>query len=744
MQIEATFDRLCLDGRRFGTVMNRANRRGRCVRKGRCRDAVLGLALLVLAGGCSSNSDAGGDPVDTASDVATGPRTVFTNASVLTMTDADPDGPQTVVVEGEQIVRIGPTTDEAFQETDTVIDVKGKYLMPGLCDMYAHVESASELIRYLARGVTTIRVVDGNANHLDLRDEVNTGLRVAPTLIVAGPGIEGAPSAYPGMVAVESEQAARDRVAEHAGLGYDQISLYHNLSPKIFAAAVDAAHEHGLKAVGRVPFGVSAIAAFETGLDASSHLFGVLGAVSKDDTRFDDNTGVAEYYLRTAPTTDVDKTVEVAEAADDNDVWLVPALEAARILTASADEWDAWSEDSRNTQVAFLLNAKWSLYTAARAELRPDLFSDGEPAWQNLLGIVGAAHVAGAKLLIGTDYGMPYIYPGEGVHRELAHFVEAGISNEAALRAATALPAKFLEQEGTFGTIAVGARADMVLLEKNPIADIAAVGEVFGVMVRGEWLDDTALSHMIRNGTLPEPEEETESRPEIDCVAVAEGTVEGIEDFDDGDRFVTGDNLDGSWYAYDDGTGGDLSPDNNNWYTTPGGLEPGGEALHVQGGGYTNWGIGVAFSLSASGNRRCRYDATYWDGISFWAKGNVSAFTVGAAELDVLPVSEGGRCESSCCCYGSHRTEIDLDACWRRYAFRFDELTPPDWGIYPGPLDVDELMDIDFYVYPNTTPDNRFDFWLDDIAFFKGEKPDAEERCEAPDGGVFDAGSETD
>src|SRR5690606_33038026 len=214
------------------------------------------------------------------------------------------------------------------------------------------------------------------------------------------------------------------------------------------------------------------------------------------------------------------------------------------------------------------------------------------------------------------------------------------------------------------------------------------------------------------------------------CTRTAAGKIALIEDFDDGDRFITGDGRSGMWFDFDDGSGGHHEA----WSTVLGGMTESGNTLQVRGGGFTIWGsgVGVSFAWDTTGNRACAYDASSWEGISFWAKGNVAGLAVALPELDVVPVEQGGRCKENC--NGSHQARVELGECWRQYAFRFDELEPPSWSPERGPLNPAELTGVQFIVYTDMAPDNQFDYWLDQIEFFRGERPQGTRACEADAG----------
>lgn len=659
------------------------------------------------------------------------PRLVIHNATVRSMTNRDEQAPQTVFIEGGRITRIVAAADSRISPTDRVIDATGQFLMPGLADMHSHAETPQELARYLAHGVTLLRIMAGFDIHLETRDAVAAGARIGPTLIVASPIIDGDPPARPELVPVRDAEQAKQRVRNYQRAGFDQIKLYHNLSSEAFFAAIKEARVLGLKAVGHVPIAVGAEDAFRAGYASSEHFAGMLQAIQREPLRLPERASSTEWSLRSAVGADPARVAPVAELARERGVWLVPTLEMHRVLQATPEQWDDWATDPRALQISPLARSVWQREAEGRQTIDVDLYRQSDAAWQTLLRAVRAAHEAGARLLVGTDYGMPHLYAGDAVHREIARFVDAGLSNVEALKAATAAPAEFLNASGEFGSVVVGARADLVLLGADPFEDVAALDEISSVVVRGHWFDREALDEIMQTGTLPG---QPQLPPTTPCSRQATNGQSTIENFDDGDPFITGDGRNGMWFTFDDGSGGQQIPTSPDWSLTRGGPSDDGWMLHARGGGFSIWGsgVGVSFAWDTTADRACAYDATPWDGISFWAKGNVSGFAIGLPELDVVPVERGGRCEAGC--DGSHQALVDLAECWQQYAFTFAEFEPASWSPEVGSVNAAELTGVQFLVSPNSSPDNRFEYWLDDIEFFRGDKPQGRIACDGAAG----------
>lgn len=212
-----------------------------------------------------------------------------------------------------------------------------------------------------------------------------------------------------------------------------------------------------------------------------------------------------------------------------------------------------------------------------------------------------------------------------------------------------------------------------------------------------------------------------------------------IDDFEDGDNRVFGNGLAGWWFFYGDDSGGWQTPES--WQAEAGGPPGSALALHAAGGDFTDWGSATAFSMAtASADDKCVFDASAYDGFSFWIRGSIEvqgssdqvqesergAVRVQMIEKRVIPLEEGGSCDPNRnTCWDSHRVRITPTECWRRHSIRFDEMQQDGWGQDVGPLDTAALSHAAFEV----SAYQSYDFWLDDLSFFVGEAPEPVEDC---------------
>jgi imidazolonepropionase-like amidohydrolase len=409
----------------------------------------------------------------------------FVDARVVPMDSDRVLEHQTVVVQQGVIVAMGAAGAVTVPDGALVVDGRGRFLMPGLADMHVHVEEVDELLLFVANGVTTVRNMWGNRggkrllgfpDHLELRDRIRRGELLGPTIYTAGPILEGRPAGNPFMTVVTSPAQAEREVARQAELGYDFIKVYDNLEPEVYRAVAETARRHGLAVAGHVPSRVGLDAALAGGLHTIEHLSGYVDA------------DAAEPLIEPRALPDIAR--QTADAA----AWNTPTfvIWQKRVPT----EADVTRPEMR--YVSPRMQRIWRTFTA---QMVASISYEGDDYAARMLalmtGVVSHLHEAGAGLLLGTDTDNAYVIPGYSIHEELAYLVAAGLSPFEALRAGTAAAAEALGEEGVFGTVSVGARGDLVLLEADPLVDVANVQRRVGVMVRGRWIAEEDLQHML-------------------------------------------------------------------------------------------------------------------------------------------------------------------------------------------------------------------------------------------------------
>jgi hypothetical protein len=456
----------------------------------------LPCALLLLAA-CASAPPPG--PADAVSEDA---RVVaFTDVTVVAMTPEGGIVPgRTVVVRDGRIAEIGAVDSVRVPEDALLIDSRGRYLMPGLADMHVHLEHSDDpalLGLFVANGVTTVRNMDGRPYILTWREDVASGALTGPTIHTAGPILDGDPPFFDDNVRITTPEEARVEVLRQARAGYDFIKTYVNLDAESFRAIRQTAADAGLRVAGHAPRSVGLTGLLDQPIASLEHLADFAVLIEAEDSPFRGRFHWSKLYL--GMPADSARMDAAARRIAATRMSVVPTLvERARSLAdeATLERWLAepdiaamprdvlrfWRERVHRT-ASRMSDEDWQLVERGRA---------------NRAALLRALHGAGVPLLVGTDTPNPFVVPGAAVHEELAAFVAAGLSEEAALSAATREAARFLGQLDEWGTVETGKRADLLLLTANPFQDVGAAARPVGVMLRGRWIPADRLTEMRR------------------------------------------------------------------------------------------------------------------------------------------------------------------------------------------------------------------------------------------------------
>jgi imidazolonepropionase-like amidohydrolase len=459
------------------------------------------LLVFVLIGfsGCASS---GGLQVQAPS---TTPATAFVGVSVVGMTrSAESMSNQTVVVRDGQIEAVGPRGEIAVPPDAVRIDGSGKYLMPGLADMHVHLEhfeDPSILKLFLANGVTTVRNMDGRPRILEWKKQVEEGSLLGPLIYTAGPLLDGDPPVRSDNTIVRNAGEARAAVIAQKSAGYDFVKVYTNLSAEAYEAVVATAWENDMPVAGHVPKAVGLKRAI--GRQASiEHLGDYADVVEADDSPFKSRSQWFKRFL--GMPVDREKAQVVGKEQSRQGSWTVPTLVQADKELASPDLIRQWSATPEMSYIPADMRATWEEQTR-KVTMRMD-----DEDWrrvalgkQNRFMLVRALHEAGAQLLAGSDTPNPFVVPGVALREELKYLVEAGLTPWAALATSTRDAARFADQLDGRGTVEAGQRADLLLLEANPLEDVTNVGKLSGVMVHGRWFPREELTRML--DSLREP-----------------------------------------------------------------------------------------------------------------------------------------------------------------------------------------------------------------------------------------------
>ena len=450
------------------------------------------LIAALLAAGCA----------DPAAEQVQGD-TAFVGVTVIDVAAGEPAPGRTVVVDDGRIVHVGPAAGATLADDVNVIDGTGRYLLPGLTDMHAHVFTEDSLLPYLANGVTTIRNMWGGPMALEMKAAVAAGRVPGPRIVTAGQLLDGAPKIWAGSTEVADAAEAAALVAQQAADGYDFVKVYSRLSPEVLDAILAAGAEHGIAVAGHVPQDVPLLHAVRGGMRTAEHFTGMLAAVLADPAlpnpdlaSFDPRNNelikaLGRGDLDPAALVDPDRVAQLGADLAGQDFWLVPTIDVMKNFTsiprpAHPDAFEYLTPADRAIMRM--------LESAGSAMIDPELQAGETVLFHVRADVLPALHRAGARVLVGTDDSLQL---GFAVVDEMEALVEAGLTILEVLRAATLGAADYLGERGTFGEVVPGAAADLILVDGNPLEDLGALRRPPGVMRAGTYHDRADLDAML-------------------------------------------------------------------------------------------------------------------------------------------------------------------------------------------------------------------------------------------------------
>jgi imidazolonepropionase-like amidohydrolase len=445
----------------------------------------------------SCQSPANSLPGNVADKIARERTVAFINVNVLPMDQETTLKNQTVVVQDGKIAFIGAADQIEIPDNAFKVDGRNQFLMPGLADMHVHIRDEKELISYLSYGVTTVLNMRGTPEILRLRTRIENNEIIAPTIFTASPLLDGDPPIWSGSgtIVLTNPEDAERVVIEQKRAGYDFIKIYNRLTPDVYHALLEAAKQNNIGTVGHIPRQVGAEEALKAGQTMIAHgeefFFTYFGGPT-------DKLNQAKN--RSKP--DEGKIPAIARQTHKVGTAITPNLSFIEATKRQLENFDAVISDAEAT---FLTPDVLSMWRSSNPNNRRDLeqFKERERLKYPLVkALTKGFHDAGVLLLLGTDASAPGLFPGKSAHTELRELVNAGLTPFQALSTGTRNAGGFItanvKAATPFGTISVGQKADLILLEKNPLQDINAISKINGVMVRGRWMPQAELQRMRR------------------------------------------------------------------------------------------------------------------------------------------------------------------------------------------------------------------------------------------------------
>ena len=399
----------------------------------------------------------------------------ITGVNVVDVVDGRIATNRMVTIAGDTIVSVTATgTPRAGTQ---IVDGRGKFLIPGLWDMHGHLEATGEssLQLYVANGVTGVRDMGSNLDTvLGMRDATAARRVIGPRIFAAGPILDNAPGDWPFRLRVKTADEGRAAVQMLKRRGVDLIKVHDNTPREVFFAIVDEARKQNLQVAGHVPRGLTAEQVIEAGQGDIEHL--------ANNSLWNGCSGGPDYRRDACRT--------FFEMLARRHIWQTPTLAAAsEILTIGTS-----SSELDKEQIAYasrFLREQWA------GNQKQFATPDAIQTFRARARVSALVTKDMADLGVGILAGCDAMIAGFCVHDELAAMVKGGMTPLAALQTATINPARYFGKEKVLGTIGEGKAGDVVLLDRNPLEDIANTRRIHAVVVVGKLLDRASLDKLL-------------------------------------------------------------------------------------------------------------------------------------------------------------------------------------------------------------------------------------------------------
>lgn len=419
-------------------------------------------------------------------------------ATVFDGSSSQPQLDQVIIVRNDRIEAIGSRAEVDVPRRMRTVDLTGKFIVPGLIDGHVHLQRWT-LPRFLAAGVTSVRDVHGPFDSIiALREQANLGALTSPRIFSAGAMIDAAPATYSDAFVVGGANDARKAVDKLAVTGVDYVKAYTRITPELMRAIVDEAQTFGLRVTGHLGL-IDAVTAGDMGVRSIEHMSGVPEAIVANNAAifaahregfFPGWTAFEKAWAGL----DSAAMAKVAERLVADRVIIVPTLVLHETLSRLDDA--SIMRDGSLRSVPDTEISRWNVPgMVERAGWTAADFSDFRASRPNEDLFVRIYRASGGKVVAGTDAANQLIVPGESLIRELELLVQAGFSNTDALFAATRDAALLLGAD-SLGALVPGRKADLLILDRDPIAGIGNLRSIQQVMVRGHLMStDSLRSH---------------------------------------------------------------------------------------------------------------------------------------------------------------------------------------------------------------------------------------------------------
>ncbi len=423
--------------------------------------------------------------------------TALAGATMIDGTGAAPRRNALIVIVKDRIAYVGDRKGVRLLPKAKVLNLTGRWVVPGFIDTHGHLPDQRQMEPFFSRlvafGVTGLRVPAGP--YVAVRDRIEGGAMIAPRLRTAGALIDGQDAIFRFAAKVGTEAEIRDLVRQGASQKVDFIKLYVGLPPSLVQAAIQEAHQHGLRVIGHLGQTTWTEAA-ELGIDSLAHSWycGLAHSIVPPQYREE----FKNFYIpngrfnpalfrkwREVVNPNGPEVAQLASLLVKRRVEVHPNLVLGEAVT--------WGDDPKaleRLEPDFATPAEAASWRRGRhpysAGYKPEEMAEAKRAFPIMVQVIGVFHRRGVLLTAGTDYMNPWMTPGVAYHRELELLASAGIPPLEVLRIATRNGAEALGILQDAGTIEAGKRADLVILSADPLANIGNTRKIERVFLRGQ------------------------------------------------------------------------------------------------------------------------------------------------------------------------------------------------------------------------------------------------------------------
>ena len=443
---------------------------------------------------------------------------VITNANIVDVAGGRIIPHQLLAISGDTVKAVDDTKAAAKYKADRTYDAGGRYVMPGLWDMHIHLRGGDSTIEankallplFLAYGVTTVRECGGDITPsvLEWRKQTAAGELAGPRIFTAGPKLDGPHAVWAGSIPVVTPAEVTAALDSLQKIHVDFVKIYDSkISGDAYLEIIRQAKARGMTVTGHMPYTVELKEAAGLGMNGSEHLYYVFKACSSKEDSITQVIREREHSERPIglfgalpslyATYDSVKAAQLFKFLAAKKFSITPTLYISKTLAGIKTTDHSRDSLTKYIDPKIIATYQGRIRGARRQSDEATRFSEKYAAL--VTSLVPKMYAAGVNVVAGSDCGASnsYVYPGESIHEEIKLLVAAGLTPAQGLRTAVINGSKFFGVENFFGSLRPGKCSDLIVLEQNPLVDIAAIDHLNSVLSHGKLYSRADLDALL-------------------------------------------------------------------------------------------------------------------------------------------------------------------------------------------------------------------------------------------------------